>query len=195
MRRAGLTTAAGHGSSLSRAFTIASGQWLGGFDYQDLTNDSPVKRAVREALHATGYAHGPPTGVRGHLPPSTLTDADHDYVAAMTDDAFQRVDDVEAERDVVDMIADAGDSLVHVFIDGGVFDDVPILRSVLGIGRKAALALRTSFSNGNAAERSQRLRNREPTMSEYRCSALLSDSATSASASSCSSPSTQQALT
>ena len=55
----------------------------------------------------------------------------------MTDDAFQRVDDVEAERDVVDMIADAGDSLVHVFIDGGVFDDVPILRSVLGIGRGA----------------------------------------------------------
>lgn len=26
------------------------GEWLGGFDYFDLTNDSPVKRAVREAL-------------------------------------------------------------------------------------------------------------------------------------------------
>ncbi len=64
----------------------------------------------------------------------------------MTDDAFERIDDIDAERDVVEMIADAGDSLVHVFIDGGVFDDVPILRSVLGSAEVLAPP-RTSFSN------------------------------------------------
>lgn len=72
--------------------------------------------------------------------PGASTDTADDYVAAMVDDDLERDYDIEADRDVVDMIADAGDSLVHVFIDGGVFDDVPLLRSLLGIGRGARAA-------------------------------------------------------